>query len=183
MINNFKLLAGPGLGNLWKIGEKMKTIIILFALIGAMAVLIAIGLGVKNYQRSRKASNSEYREFKDALELIQFIRSVFKCKTEHKTPMYGFVDSVFNNETLFRTGISDEQVVDVDVFLVSKKGNVKVNTTCGTLDASLKRGDFVAVLPLYNERHNFWSYVTIAKLEPVYLGKERGFLVKEQYID
>ena len=161
----------------------MNGIIVFFAFIGFLAVIILALLLIGNYKRIKQDTKGDYREFTDILELLKFIRTVFECKIEHKVIMYGFVDSVFQDDTLFKTGILDEKVIDVDVFLVTPKDNLKVNTLCGDFNANLTKGDFVAVLPLYNERHKSWSYILIAKLEKVYLGKNRGFLVKEKYID
>lgn len=161
----------------------MKVIIGFFVIIGVLAVLFFILLMVKNYKKIKKDVNGEFREFKDAPELMAFIRNVFKCEREHKVAMYGFVDSVFQDDILQTNGLSEEPNLSVNVVLVTRKGHEKVDTTCGDIGANLKRGDFVAVLPFYNERHNLWYYVTIAKLSTVYLGKDRGFSVKEQYID
>lgn len=148
-----------------------------------MALLIFVALMIKNYKKIKRDTNGEVRDFNDIPELMSFIRNVFKCEREHKVVMYGFVDSVSQDNILQANGLSDEPSLNVNVVLITRKGHEKVDTTCGVMQASLKRGDFVAVLPLHNERHNLWYYVTIAKLNTVYLGEGRGFSVKEQYID
>ena len=48
-------------------------------------------------------------------------------------------------------------------------------------DAKLKKGDFVTVLPIFDERHNVWSYTLITKLKPLFLGGDNGFLIEEKY--
>lgn len=161
----------------------MKIIISIFAVIGILAVLMFIALMIKNYKKIKETTNGEYKEFGNIIELIEFIRTIYECKIEHKVVMYGFVDSVFSDDVLLKNGLHDEQTLNVDVFLITRKGNEKVNSSCGNLQADLKKGDFVAVLPIYNERHKFWYYTTIAKLNTVYLGVGRGFSVKEQYVD
>ena len=161
----------------------MKIIIGIFAVIGIVAVLMFIALIVKNYKRIKETTNGEYKEFTDMIKLIEFIRTVYECKIEHKVVMYGFVDSVFKDDVLMQSGLADDQALDVDVFLITQEGNKKVNSSCGYLEANLRKGDFVAVLPIYNERHKFWYYLTIAKLNHVHMGKARGFSVKEQYVD
>ena len=161
----------------------MKIIISIFTIIGLLVVLLFIGLVVKNYKKIKRDTNGELREFKDAPELMAFIRNVFECERKHNAVMYGFVESVSQDNILQENGLSDEQSLNVDAVLITRKGHEKVNTTCGNMQADLKRGDFVAVVPIYNERHNLWYYITIAKLSTVYLGKERGFSVKEQYVD
>ena len=161
----------------------MKIIISIFAVIGILAVLMFILLMIKNYKKIRETTNGEYKEFGNIIELIEFIRTVYECKIEHKVIMYGFVDSVFSDDVLLKNGLHDEQALNVDVFLITRKGNEKVNSSCGNLQADLKKGDFVAVHPIYNERHKFWYYITVAKLNTVHLGVGRGFSVKEQYVD
>lgn len=161
----------------------MKIIISIFAVIGILVVLFLIGVAFKTYKKIRKDINAEYREFSNAVELMQFIRTVYECKIEHKVPMYGFVGAVSKETLMMENGLSDTPTLEVEAHLVTRQGHQKVSAPCGNLDATLKKGDFVAVLPIFNERHGLWYYVTIAKLETIYLGKNRGFLVKEQYID
>ena len=161
----------------------MKILIGFFVIIGVLAVLLFTALMIKNYKKIKRDVNGEFREFNDAPELMSFIRNVFKCDREHKVAMYGFVDSVSRDNILQENGLSDEPSLNIDVVLITRNGHEKVDTTCGNITANINRGDFVAVLPLYNKRHDLWYYVTIAKLNTVYLGKERGFSVKEQYID
>ncbi|WP_436904819.1 hypothetical protein [Acinetobacter johnsonii] len=161
----------------------MKIIIGILAVIGTLVVLFFIALMIKNYKKIKRDTSGEFREFKDAPELMSFIRNVFECKKKHNVVMYGFVESISQDDILQANGLSDEPCLNIDAVLVTRDGHEKVNTTCGYMQADLKRGDFIAVIPLYNERHGFWYYVTIAKLSTVYLGRERGFSVKEQYVD
>lgn len=65
----------------------------------------------------------------------------------------------------------------------NKEKYEKVLAPCGNVCATLK-GDFVAVMPFYSERHKFWYYATIAKLKPYYLGEGKGFwLMSSMFID
>lgn len=161
----------------------MKIIISIFAVIGILALLIFIVLMIKSYKKIKETTKGEYKEFGNIVELIEFIRTFYECKIEHKVIMYGFVDSVYSDDVLLTNGLHDEKTLHIGVFLITRKGNEKVNSSCGNLQADLKKGDFVAVLPIYNDRHKSWYYVTIAKLNTVHLGMGRGFSVKEQYID
>lgn len=133
----------------------------------------------------RKVKNelkNKPRDFKDPIELIKFIRNIFECKFQHNVVMYGFVKSVNRDDILVSHGLADEPCLDLTIGVITQKGYSEVDATCGNINANLNKGDFVAVLPIYNERHNLWYYITIAKLKAVYLG-EKGFLVDEQYID
>lgn len=161
----------------------MKIIIGLLAVIGLLVVLAFLYIVFIRYKKIKRDTSGVYREFSDPVELMDFIRTVFECIPENKTPMYGFIECIKKDDFLLREGLGNQEVLDIDVVLVMRNGHTKVNTSCGNLLANLKKGDFVAVLPFYNERYKSWYYVTIAKLEPIYLGKGKGFLVKEQYID
>lgn len=159
----------------------MDIIIGVLAIIGLLVVLAFIYMITLRYKKIKKDTSGVYREFSDPVELMGFIRTVFECVPENQVPMYGFVESVELDDFLQKEGLSDQKVLDVDVMLITSNGHTKVNTSCGDLSADLKRGDFVGVLPIYNDRHKVWHYITIAKLEPIYLGKGKGFLIKEKY--
>lgn len=161
----------------------MKILIGLFTIIGILVVLFFIALIIKNYKKIKRDTSGGFREFNDAPELIAFIRNLFKCVKEHNIVMFGFVESTYQNNILQKNGISDEPHLDVNVMLITKNGHEKVNTTCSDIYANLKKGDFVAVLPIYNQRHDFWYYITIAKLNATYLGRDQGFSVQEEYLD
>lgn len=123
------------------------------------------------------------KEFHDTVELMGFIRMFYECKVEHNIMLFGFVELVYLDDILLRDGLADEETLNVDVVLITHDGLKKVNTGCAQNDANLKKGDFVAVLPFHNMRHNLWYYITIAKLRPFYLGKGQGFQIEEVYTD
>lgn len=158
----------------------MSYLLYIFAFLGVV-FLVIVAWFFLTAVKVKKEMRFEPRVFEDAVDLMKFIRNTFECKIKNKVVIYGFVESSFYDDTVARlTG--DAQVLDVDVHLITAKGHEKVNTSCGDVNASLKKGDFVAVLPFYNERHNLWYYVTIAKLNTVYLGKQ-GFSVDEEYVN
>lgn len=158
-------------------------IYVLYAL-STLGVIFLIGLiwAAITYKKIQDLRKNP-REFEDFAELMGFIRKVFECKIQNQVVMFGFVDSVFIDDVLQKTGLSDDPCLDVDVVLITRDGHEKVNTTCGNLYADLKKGDFVAVMPIHNSRHNLWYYTTIAKLKPTYLGVGKGFLIDEKYVD
>lgn len=157
----------------------MIYIVYILAVLGVIFLIALFWLG-KTASKVKNEMLNEPRSFVDAVELMGFIRNIFECKVKHKVVMYGFVESSIYDHTLQSMGVSGEPHLDVDVILITNKGHERVETTCGNTQANLKKGDFVAVLPFYNKRHNLWHYATIAKLRTVYLGKD-GFLVEEQY--
>lgn len=157
----------------------MMYIIYILAFLG-VGFLIFLVWFFKIVTAAKKEIRLKPRTFKDAVELMGFIRSVFECKIKHRVVMYGFVESSNYDDSLVKSGVSTDPVLSVDVHLVTAKGHELVNTTCGNINANLKKGDFIAVLPFYNDKQNFWYYVTIAKLHTIYLGKQ-GFSVAEEY--
>lgn len=159
----------------------MIYIIYILAALGVIFLIFIFWLG-KTATKVKKELRNEPREFQGTTELINFVRSIYECKIKHRVVMYGFVDSVTYDDSLQRSGLSDGPCLSVDVVLITNKGMEKVNTTCGHINTSLQRGDFVGVLPFHNERHNLWYYVTVGKLKPLYLGAN-GFYVQEDYVD
>ncbi len=158
----------------------MSYFLYIFAFLGAV-FLVVVAWFFLTAVKVKKEMRFEPRVFKDAVDLMKFIRNTFECKIKNKVVIYGFVESSFYDDTVARfTG--DAPVLGVDVHLITAKGHEKVSTSCGDINARLKKGDFVAVMPFYNERHNLWYYVTIAKLNTVYLGKQ-GFSVDEEYVN
>ena len=158
----------------------MSYFLYIFAFLGVV-FLIVVAWFFLTAVKVKKEMRFEPRVFKDAVDLMKFIRNTFECKIKNKVVIYGFVESSFYDDTVARlTG--DAPVLGVDVHLITAKGYEKVSTSCGDINARLKKGDFVAVMPFYNERHNLWYYVTIAKLNTVYLGKQ-GFSVDEEYVN
>lgn len=159
----------------------MIYIIYILAALGVIFLIATYWLG-GIVSKVKKELKSEPRTFKDGADLMGFIRNVYECKIKHKVVMYGFVESIVYDDSLQLSGVSTDACLSVDVVLITNNGTKKVNTTCGKIQASLKRGDFVAVLPFHNERHDLWYYVAIAKLKPTYLGLD-GFPIEEEYID
>lgn len=158
----------------------MSYFLYIFAFLGAV-FLVVVAWFFLTAVKVKKEMRFEPRVFEDAVDLMKFIRNTFECKIKNKVVIYGFVESSFYDDTVARlTG--DAPVLGVDVHLITAKGHEKVSTSCGDINARLKKGDFVAVMPFYNERHNLWYYVTIAKLNTVYLGKQ-GFSVDEEYVN
>ena len=158
----------------------MSYFLYIFAFLGVV-FLVVVAWFFLTAVKVKKEMRFEPRVFEDAVDLMKFIRNTFECKIKNKVVIYGFVESSFYDDTVARlTG--DAPVLSVDVHLITAKGHEKVSTSCGDINARLKKGDFVAVMPFYNERHNLWYYVTIAKLNTVYLGKQ-GFSVEEEYVN
>ena len=158
----------------------MSYFLYIFAFLGVV-FLVVVAWFFLTAVKVKKEMRFESRVFEDAVDLMKFIRNTFECKIKNKVVIYGFVESSFYDDTVARfTG--DALVLGVDVHLITAKGHEKVSTSCGDINARLKKGDFVAVMPFYNERHNLWYYVTIAKLNTVYLGKQ-GFSVDEEYVN
>lgn len=158
----------------------MSYFLYIFAFLGVVS-LVVVAWFFLTAVKVKKEMRFEPRVFEDAVDLMKFIRNTFECKIKNKVVIYGFVESSFYDDTVARlTG--DAPVLSVDVHLITAKGHEKVSTSCGDINARLKKGDFVAVMPFYNERHNLWYYVTIAKLNTVYLGKQ-GFSVDEEYVN
>lgn len=158
----------------------MSYLLYVFAILGVIFLIVIAWFSMAAI-KVKKEMRFEPRAFEDAVDLMRFIRNTFECKIKNKVVMYGFVESSLYDDTVSQLGVSDTPVLDVNVHLITAKGHEKVSTTCGNVNASLKKGDFVAVLPFYNERQNLWYYVTIAKLNAVYLGKQ-GFSVDEEYV-
>lgn len=157
----------------------MNFILYVLAALGIAFILVLFWTG-KIAMKVKKEFISEPRNFNSAVELMSFIRGIYECKLEHKVMLYGFVETVNYNDGLLN--LSDP-VLDLRVAIITKNGHEKINSTCGNIKANLKKGDFVAILPIHNQRHDLWVYLTAAKLEYYYLGDGRGFAVNEQYID
>lgn len=155
----------------------MIYIIYILAILGVVFLILVFWLGsIAN--KVKKELKNKPRTFSDGAELMGFIRNVYECKIKHNVVMYGFIDSVVYDDSL---QFSDAHL-SIDVVLITNDGTTKVNTVCGEIQANLKRGDFVAVLPCHNERHDLWYYITTAKLKTIYLGLD-GFPIEEEYID
>lgn len=158
----------------------MIYLVYFLAILGVIFILFWLG---KITAKAKKELINEPRTFNNAVELMGFIRNVFKCEIEHKTVIYGFVESAYKSDFLLREGLADDEYLEVTVIIITQKGHEKIEAICGNKDAYLSKGDFVAVLPIYYERQNAWTYSLIAKLNTIYLGGEQGFSAQEQYIN
>lgn len=153
-------------------------IIVIFVIIILCILLI---LFFRTHSKIKKIVNSGPRNFNDVVELMKFIRMVYECEIEDEAVIFGFVkDTYFNNND--SSGVVDGPFLEVSVALITRKGHQVVNTICTSPLAELKKGDFVAVIPHYNARHNIWHYTTIAKLRTHYLGKGKGFQIESNFM-
>ena len=154
----------------------MDFVIGVLSLIGLIVVSCLSWIAFQTYRHVKP------KVFDDALELVKFIRTVYECKLENNVPLYGFVVSVYQDDSLVEAWVSDKPHLSVRVPLITNGEKLEIDAVCNNLNADINKGDFVAVLPLYNQRHNLWAYILIAKLEPTYLGRNKGFKIKENYL-
>ncbi|MFK7163109.1 hypothetical protein [Acinetobacter baumannii] len=153
----------------------MKFILIVIVIL----LIILLAIAFKIFLKVRNIANSGPKEFTDAVELMKFIRYVYECKIESQVVMYGFVKDAYvsNEATISESG----PYLEVIVALITRSGHMEVQTICSSVDANLKKGDFVAVMPFHNKRHDLWFYTTVAKLKPYYLGKDKGFQIEKSF--
>lgn len=156
----------------------MEYIIYVLAVLGVIFLFAIIWI-LKITIQAKRDIRSKPRTFRSANELNNFIRTVFKCELKHNSILFGFVESTFRNNGL--EGLSDPHL-EVDVSVVFDKGNRQIEATCPLENANLVKGDFVAILPVYNQRHDIWSYVVVSKLKAIYLG-EKGFQVDDKFVE
>ena len=156
----------------------MEYVIYVLAALGIIFLLVIIWL-LKIIIQTKRDIRNKPKKFKDANELINFIRTIYECKLKHKSILFGFVESTYKNNGY--AGLSDPHL-EVEVLIVTDSGHRKIEATCSVQDAELKQSDFVAILPIYNQRHDIWSYVVAAKLKAIYLG-ETGFQVVDQFVE
>ncbi|TPS34085.1 hypothetical protein [Acinetobacter baumannii] len=150
---------------------------ILIAIVILLVILLTIAF--KLFLKARNIANSGPREFTDAVELMSFIRCVYECNIESQVVMYGFVkDAYVSEEAIISEG---GPYLEVIVALITRNGHMEVPTICGSAEETLKKGDFVAVMPFHNKRHDLWFYTTVAKLKPYYLGKGKGFQIEKSF--
>lgn len=147
--------------------------VIALLLLGIFVVLI--GLVFKN-------KNDIYQEFTDFDTLVNFIQKKYKCEIQDQVPLYGFIHRAYISNDEIKLGISDKPILCVEVMLLLENKKIQIiESICPRLNTELKEGDFIAVLPFYNLRHQIWSYVTLAKLYSIYLGNNQGFKIQENY--
>lgn len=160
----------------------MNFMLYALATLGVVFILVLLWV-VWMTHKANKDLISKPKSFDSFTELTAFIRTVYECKIEHRVILYGFVESIFYNDILLKNGLSTTPHLDVGVVLITHDGSQTINSTCSNLSADLKKGDFVAILPVFHKRQNFWVYVVVAKLNPFYVGSKEGFSVSEQYVD
>lgn len=159
----------------------MKTALLIFLIAIVLVVSIFAVMFLKRVLLLNAAKKGRPLKFKNAVELMRFIREYFECEKQSYVALYGFVEHSIYDDAVVRMGISDDAHLSVDVFLIAPKGHEKVTAICADTDANLKKGDFVAVLPIFDETHNIWSYTLVTKLKPLFLGGDNGFLIEEKY--
>lgn len=133
----------------------------------------------------RKVKNNQVLIFDTSKDLTAFLRKKYYSQIKHNQPIHGFVlEDASIQRTLKESDIGDlgRSAVDVQVNLVTQDGFQEVSAPCGNINAEFNKGDFVVVLPIYNDRHGFWHYVTVAKLQPIYDGKKKSWIILENYI-
>lgn len=157
---------------------KIAILILLFILVIAIIPLFFMA---KTFLQLREAKNGKPLKFKNAVDLIKFIRLYFNCDKQSYVAVYGFVEDVVYDDASVKMGLDDEPHLSVDVHLISTKGIEKITAICMDASATLKKGDFVAVLPIYYENHNLWTFTLVSKLSPLFLGGDKGFLIENVY--
>ncbi|MFW1970861.1 hypothetical protein [Acinetobacter bereziniae] len=132
----------------------------------------------------QKAESKKVLIFDNSKDLTEFLRKKYSSQIIHNKPIHGFV---LENASFQRTlndsnmGNLGRSAVDVQVNIVTQDGFQKVNAPCGNINAEFNEGDFIIVLPIHNRRHDFWYYATIAKLQPIYDGKKKSWIIIENY--
>lgn len=133
----------------------------------------------------QKAESKKVLIFDTSKDLTEFLRKKYSSQIKHNKPIHGFVlEDASIQRTLKESNMWDlgRSAVDVQVNIVTQDGFQKVNAACGNINAEFNEGDFIIVLPIHNERHDFWYYTTIAKLQPIYDGKKKSWMIIENYI-
>lgn len=133
----------------------------------------------------QKAKSSQALIFDTSKDLTAFLRKKYSSQIKHNQPIHGFVlEDASIQRTLKESGMGDlgRSAVDIQVNLVTQDGFQEVSAPCGNIKAEFNKGDFVVVLPIHNDRHGFWHYVTVAKLQPIYDGKKKSWIILENYI-
>ena len=133
----------------------------------------------------QKAKSNQALIFDTSEDLTAFLRKKYSSQIKHNQPIHGFVlEDASIQRTLNESGMGDlgRSAVDVQVNLITQDGFQEVSAPCGNIKAEFNKGDFVIVLPIHNDRHEFWHYVTVAKLQPIYDGKKKSWIISENYL-
>lgn len=149
-------------------------------------VIVAVIIFMVSVVMFHKFKSNQTLIFETSNELIAFVRKKYSSHIKHNQPIHGFVlenSSIQKTLEVSEMGDLGRSAVDVQVSLITKDSFQEVSAPCGNIKAEFKKGDFVLVLPTYNERYDFWHYVTVAKLQPIYDGKKRSWVIIENYIN
>lgn len=147
-----------------------------------LIITISILILILIFQRAERKKVLIFDTTKD---LTAFLRKKYSSQIKHNKPIHGFVlEDASIQKTLKESNMGDlgRSAVDVHVNIVTQDGFQKVNAPCGNINAEFNEGDFIIVLPIHNEHHDFWYYATIAKLQPIYDGKKKSWIIIENYI-
>lgn len=150
-------------------------------LVAVVVFIVLIALLCVIYRNKK----NQVRIFDSTEALTTFLRKKYSSEIKHHQPIHGLVlEEASIQRTLKDSAMGDlgRAAVDVQVNLVTKDGYQEVSAPCGNVQAQFKKGDLVVVLPIHNERHGFWHYVTIAKLQPIYDGKKKSWIISENYL-
>ena len=132
----------------------------------------------------QKAKSNQALIFDTSEDLTAFLRKKYSSQIKHNQPIHGFVlEDASIQRTLKESGMGDlgRSAVDVQVNLITQDGFQEVSAPCGNIKAEFNKGDFVIVLPIHNDRHEFWHYVTVAQLQPIYDGKKKRWIIVATY--
>lgn len=152
----------------------------LYAVVIAVSIVI-IALLFMAYRNNK----NKVRVFNSTEDLTAFLRKKYTSEIKHHQPIHGLVlEDASIERTLHDSVMGDlgRSAIDVQVNLITKDGYQEVSAPCGNLKATFNKGDLVVALPIHNERHGFWHYVTVAKLQPIYDGKNRSWVITENYL-
>ncbi|MBM7139896.1 hypothetical protein [Acinetobacter sp. 105-3] len=152
----------------------------LYILLAAVLLVLIVTIFIFH-----KAKSKQVLIFDTPKDLTAFIRRKYSSQIKHNQPIHGFVlENASIQRTLQESVVGDlgRSAVDLQVNIITQAGFQEVSAPCGNIKAEFKKGDFVIVLPIHNERHGFWHYVTVAKLQPIYDGKKKSWIIIENYI-
>ncbi|RZG72439.1 hypothetical protein [Acinetobacter sp. WCHAc060025] len=160
----------------------MDYLIYFLAVIGLLVLLYLLFLYLRTYFNIKEITDGKPKVFDNPLDLMKFIRLNYACEIQQNVPLYGFVVDVAYNDAIAKMGLG-EPVLDISVAIITQSGHEEIFTQCGDINANLKKGDFVAVNPIFYEKENIWNFITVYKLKSIFLGDAKGFLVDEDYLN
>lgn len=126
--------------------------------------------------------------FSKRQELTNFIRKTWDLEKGNLKPALGYVSSVLTPDESYKEALQlgiinqgDKHVLHVDVLLITEHGEELVFAPCDCLVANLNVGDFVMLATFGNGLRQDWHYTLIAKLEPAYNKKGKGWIISQDY--